>query len=267
MNRIKFNEGGQPVYLDDLQLLQENDISAMKELLKALGNGHNAFLLHELQTEDLIFDETLQKTVLFVKSGTLVLDGEFLTWPETKLQVDDWETPIYLCIRTSDMDTRQFEDGQNRNCRTCKEAYLSVDHSGVNEFYSIYDIPRFQNLVKDMIGYKNTETWQMIKVEFCNYYTGTVRFKEQTECYRVWVDIKSTSYETINGSLVLFNTDKTFLQYFRSSTEAFVRTENSVSSGQLYGFEGTVYLDLQLPVDDATRPSDVPVKIVFEIPK
>ena len=30
MNRLKFNEGGQPVYVDDLETLQENDTVSMK---------------------------------------------------------------------------------------------------------------------------------------------------------------------------------------------------------------------------------------------
>lgn len=45
MNRLKFNEGGQPVYLDDLKLLQDNDEGAMSSLMEALGGGKTAFLL------------------------------------------------------------------------------------------------------------------------------------------------------------------------------------------------------------------------------
>lgn len=266
MNRLKISEGGQPIYLDDLQLLQDNDIFSIKSLLQALGNGQRAFLLQPLQADFLNYDESQEKTTFLVKSGTLVVDGCFLTWSDTELQVSDWDMPMYLCVKTFDTDKRLFEDGQNRNCRTGKEVYLSLDPSGVSEYYSAFELPLFSNLIKESIGYKEA-VWQQIKVTFSNGYTGTVKFKEQSDCYRVYVDIKSNNHKALSGSLLLFYTDKTFLQYFRSPCEAFVRTENGVAGGQLYGFEGNIYLDLQLPFDDASCAADVPVKVIFELPK
>lgn len=266
MNRLKFSEGGQPVYLDDLRLLQDNDVSAMKFLLQALGNGQKTFLLQPLKVEGLKPDESGTKTEFIVKAGTAVVDGEFMAWNDTSFQIGDWNTPIYLCIRTTNTDNRLFEDGQERNCRTSKEAYLSLDKDGATEYYPIYDLPVLFDVIKDVVGYKEP-VWRQIKVHFFNGYTGTVRFKELAECYRVWVDIKSDIYEEIEGDIMLFYTDITFLQNFRSSCIASIVSENGVQSCQLHGFEGTVRLDILLPVDDLSCAAEVPVKIVFEIPK
>lgn len=51
MNRLKFNEGGQPVYVDDLETLQENDFGMRKAMLSVMTMGSKAFLLSDVDQE------------------------------------------------------------------------------------------------------------------------------------------------------------------------------------------------------------------------
>ena len=44
MNKLLFNEGGQPVYLDDLEMIQSEPLNQTGMLLKALGAGTSMFL-------------------------------------------------------------------------------------------------------------------------------------------------------------------------------------------------------------------------------
>lgn len=269
MNRIKFSEGGQPVYLDDLQQLQENGISSMATLLNILGNGERAFLLQRTNGSGEFLDQDDAHITFLVKAGTVVVNGEFLSWEDTTIKVPlgMMDSPLYICIKTVEADRRQFDDGQERPCRIQKQAYISLDHTGVSDFYNYFELPALPDLLKKVVGIKESEAWQRVGATFFNGYSGTVEYKELGDCYRVRVDIRSSNTNATEGSVLLFATDKTFLQYFRSSCEAYMQTENGVLGGQLLGFEGNVHLDIQLPFDDASSPADVPVKIVFEIPK
>lgn len=45
MKTLKFNEGGQPVFLDDLKTLQDNQQETSSQLMSVLGNSQKAFLM------------------------------------------------------------------------------------------------------------------------------------------------------------------------------------------------------------------------------
>lgn len=263
MNRLKINEGGQPVYLEDLQLLQDNGISSINLLLSALGRGRST-MLFEKPTYQYTENEA-GDFIIKVNQGTAFINGDFVSWRDAVVEPQS-EDDLWLCVREIPGDKRIFDDGQQRNCIVSREGYISADPAGAAVSYKLTSLSCIADYIQELIGYK-IAVWQNIKVSFFNGYSGTVRYKELDDCYRVSVDIKSNSYKELTGSPLLFYSDKTFLQYFRSSGEAFVRTENGVAGGQLYGFEGNVYLDLQLPFDDASCAADVPVKMIFELPK
>ena len=114
MNRLKFNEGGQPVYVDDLETLQENDTASMRQLLEALTGGVKAYLLTDWKTEFVSVDVEKSTTTTKIYAGTAVVDGEFVTWDDATIVVQSWDDPIYLCIKRTETDNRVFEDGQTR---------------------------------------------------------------------------------------------------------------------------------------------------------
>lgn len=264
MNRLKFSEGGQPVYLDDLQLLQDNGKSAAELLLSAIGRGQSRMIL-ERPTYTYTEDDA-GEFVIKVGAGSAFIDGDFVTWPETLVHDVESKEDLWLCVRETDGDRRLFDDGQERACAVRREGYISGDPTGASGRFRLTEFRDICDYIQELIGYK-VRAWQDISVQFFNGYKGTVRYKDMDDCYRVQIDIKSTNYGKISGDLFLFYTDKTFLQYFVSSGTASVQTENGVRGCRIYGFEGNVYLDAQLPFDDADCAASVPVKMIFEIPK
>lgn len=264
MNRLKFSEGGQPIYLEDLQLLQDNEKSSAGQVLSALCCGRST-MLFEKPTYQYTENEA-GDFVIKVSQGTAFINGDFVSWRDAVIVGPQSEDDLWLCVREIPGDKRTFDDGQLRSCMVSREGYISADPAGAVVSYKLNSLRCIADYIQELIGYK-IAVWKNIKVSFLNGYSGSVKYKELDDCYRVYVDIKSNNHKELSGSLYLFYTDKTFLQYFLSPCDAFVHTENGVSSGKLYGFEGNVCLDLQLPFDDATSAADVPVKMTFELPK
>lgn len=265
MDRLKINDGGQPIYLDDLSLLQGNDAESLRSLLVAMGGG-GAYLLSALDADIVSTDSTALTTTARLKAGTLVVDGELLPWEDTVVTLKSWNDPVYLIVREEESDSRLHEDGQARTCRRRRWVEASLDATGAAESYMAYDLPTLGEKVRDLIGYK-VNGWKSVNASFFNGYGGTVKYQDLAECYRVWVNIKSASTTEIKGGLNLFWTDAAFLQYFNSGVKAWTQTENGILSFTLTAFEGTVAADVSLPYDDATCALAVPVNLIFEIPK
>ena len=152
MNRLKLNEGGQPVHLDDLETLQDNDKRSMRLLLDALTGGAEAFLLKRPEKGLWMGDYDEGNGSYTLKGGTLVVDGEFLEWPETRVVTLTAESPTYLCVRETETDSRTFEDGQQRNCMVTKEVYATGDPTGAEKSYELDSLPVLADLMKAAIG-------------------------------------------------------------------------------------------------------------------
>ena len=266
MKRLKFNEGGQPVFLDDLKVLQENDDNSVRTLFRALGNGENAFLLKKPEVADVSASEDDYTTTFTLKSGVIVVDGEPLSWPDTELTIPDWETPIYLVVNREDSDSRVFEDGQSKACVTDITVTPKLDNSGAAEWYALYSLRKLEDLVKDFIGIKEN-SWKNIPVTFYNGYSGDVKYQDLDFCRRVYINISSKNSSPLSGDVLLFYCDESFLHNFDSPVSTSVVTENGILSFTIGGFEGMVRASVSLPADDIDSASLLPVKTIFELPK
>ena len=269
MNRLKFNEGGQPVYVDDLETLQENDTAGMKRLLEILTGGVKACLLADIKAEIVSVDVDKSTTTGKFYGGTAVVNGEFVSWDDVTLVLQSWDDPIYLCIKREETDNRVFEDGQTRACAVKTKGYISTDKSGATESYSINDLPIITKLVRKAIGVNDEPSYKQLKVKFINGYSGTVAYKELTDVYRYKIDIRSNNVTEIKGSVELFYFEDVPPggDAFKTPTRAFVKTENGVQDFDLYAFEGVVSANVSLPFDDVSSAVNLPVKIIFDLPK
>lgn len=95
MNKLIFSEGGQPVCLDDLKTLQDMIVETIKPLLLALVKT-NVFILDDYDFINSEIDTEKMQTKFILSAGTLVVDGDFLSWPDTPLAIDNWNQPIYI---------------------------------------------------------------------------------------------------------------------------------------------------------------------------
>lgn len=197
MNRLLFNEGGQPVCLDDLKTLQDLMVETIKALVSSLVRT-NVFILNEYSLLGFSFDSGRYKTTL--SAGTLVVDGDFLPWPETTLTLESPGQPIYICVKNKEEDIRTFEDGQSRNCTQSKEVYVSTDQTGADQAYNLYNLHSMLDLLSSALGIERNNT--NVPVTFFNGYSGKVKVVDPGDGTprQMSIDI-STSAENWDTSL------------------------------------------------------------------
>ena len=150
MNKIKFNEGGMPVNLDDLQLLQFNMTEIFKTIMKFLSGNAQVFLVRFPDT--VAKKEDNGKTTLMVKAGAMVIDGELVQWPDTPI-VGTAGDSIYACINKTNADEREYADGQHRYCREVKTVVFSYSKDGAEEAYDIGELPVLSDLLGNVFFY------------------------------------------------------------------------------------------------------------------
>lgn len=202
MNRLLFSEGGQPVCLDDLKLLQDNEQESIKLLLSALVNT-KVFLLDKIKY-DFTRDE-VGRLYYIVKAGTLVVDGELISWNDTKFNPVDITKLKYLCVRDIETDSRIFEDGQSRACVKAKEAYFSLSNEGASLSYNMLQLPVFADLLKKKLNIAVDKNWKDIAVTWSNGYTGSFQCQDLGNYYKCRISIKSSlrSWDEGNGEVGL----------------------------------------------------------------
>lgn len=188
MNRLLFSEGGQPVCLDDLKLLQDNEQEGIKLLLSALVDT-KVFLLDKIKMD---LPKRSEYVYFTVKAGTLVVDGELLSWNDTKFSTADIARPKYLCVRDIETDSRIFEDGQSRACVKAKEAYVSLSNEGASLSYDILQLPVFADLLKTKLNIAVDKNWKDIAVTWNNGYTGSFQYQDLGNYYKCRISIKSS---------------------------------------------------------------------------
>lgn len=193
MNKLRFNEGGQPVFLNDLQLLQDNIIEVWETVLKLLADGEEVFVLDDYPYE---VDQTVagQKTMTF-PAGVLVVRGELYAYEGASLTTTNIDAKPYICLQNTTDDVRLFEDGQERPCRNIGRAYLSYDTTGVEEYYYFTDLVLKKTL--PLLLKKKLEVsgipWVDIPVTFYNGFSGEVKKRVVNGETYISINIKSNN--------------------------------------------------------------------------
>ena len=274
MNKLLFNEGGQPVYLDDLKILQETPQNQIAQLLSAFGSGETAYLLTSLQGDIISIDTTTHKTTAKVHKNWLVEDGLIFEIPETTIVVSSWNDPIYVGIKTTEGDARNFEDGQSHPCSESLEAYLSTvktDDSMINA----WGLKTIFSLMGSLMNAEQTDAaYKDIDVSFSNGYSGQVQYKELSDCYRIKIKISSTStvwgdntsgivFVLISPGQILQNTTR-FSTYFATGGDTPDRMHQACLKLK---WDGTVTLVGITPSSGTDAPNFCTIDTVFEIPK
>lgn len=268
MNRLLFNEGGQPVCLDDLKLLQDNEQEGIKLLLSALVDT-KVFLLDKIKMELLKKSED-GKSYFIVKAGTLVVDGELLSWNDTKFSTTDVAKQKYLCVRDIETDSRIFEDGQSRACVKAKEAYVSLSNESASLSYNILQLPVFADLLKTKLNIAVDKNWKDIAVTWNNGYTGSFQCQDLGNYYKCRINIKSSLHSWDNGDGVVGCIDYNNIPQFVSPmfltggdddttmSEFYLvnNIENLVLRGNGIDYSNVVY-----------SPAMCPINTIFDIPK
>ena len=99
MKEINFHDGGMPIHLDDLKLLQNFSKDIVLLLIKSLvGDKVEAFAMNLPKVK------RAPEGGVVVSPGAMYADGDILSWNETRIADVIEGMPIYACIRevTSD---------------------------------------------------------------------------------------------------------------------------------------------------------------------
>lgn len=195
MNKIIFSEGGQPLFLNDIKLLQDNSLSVFTSLLLGIvGRGNNVFLLHPYTFDTEIIDEDEGIVRLTVHGNSIVINGEIIEFPSASfLNTEVAEKGIVcVCIRRIQEDMRTFEDGQDKCCIEKATAYLSCETQGISEFYDITELSSLIELLSTRLGIPTVAVWANVPVTFYNGYSGTVSYKISDGLVQLKIEISSS---------------------------------------------------------------------------
>ncbi|MDE5986552.1 MAG: hypothetical protein K2H16_04635 [Prevotella sp.] len=275
MNRLIFNNGGQPVYLDDLRTLQEAAQTQMAILLEGLSGDESVFLFTKASCELVSFDNETLKPTLKIARNIVVKDGILYELPETTVTADSMESTIYIGFKTIEADVRTFEDGQEHACTQRHEAYWSTVKSSPSMVDAL-NLKTLWALVAPLINNNiATPNYRNINVQWHNGYTGKVDYKDIGDAYRVRINAASNNFEwekygTGDDNTAIFSFNDDSFPYsnrtFWADTVLGVGGDTSAreSKGSIYNHEGTVHLD---PNNIISYPAVCPVRAIFEIPK
>lgn len=267
MNRLQFSEGGQPVCLDDLKLLQDNEQEGIKLLLSALV-ATKVFLLDKVKF-DFTRDE-VGRLYYIVKAGTLVVDGELLSWNDTTFNPVDITKLKYLCVRDIETDSRIFEDGQSRACVKAKEAYVSLSNEGASLSYNMLQLPVFADLLKKKLNIAVDKNWKDIAVKWSNGYTGSFQYQDLGNYYKCRINIKSSLHSWDNGDgAVGFIDDNNIPRFVSPMFLTGGDDDTTMSESYLvYNIESLTLRGNGVDYSDVVySPAMCPINTIFDIPK
>lgn len=116
MNKLQFNEGGQPLHLDDLEFLQDATVSPLQSLVTSWGNCI-------LGGCEITYDKTTHAH--HWTSGYIAYQGSvYRVSAGTIDQVDQADTFFWLFSRT-ETASKAFEDGAEHNTQVVYVAQLA----------------------------------------------------------------------------------------------------------------------------------------------
>lgn len=166
MNKLVFSEGGQPVYLEDLKLLQDN----MRELILSL------FSLTHGKTDPTSDDNEWSDSVGLNVYATArhqngSADANYEWWQAHKLitpngiydvaetywsEEDQYEASLsggpYYLLSERVVESREFEDGQTRPVVKQCTAEIVAKRPASGTYYRMADVPSFDGLLEMLLN-------------------------------------------------------------------------------------------------------------------
>lgn len=202
MNKLVISEGGQPVVLEDLLLLQQNAHAMISNILSLMMNGATAFLASKPVNRLLSKNETNE--VRQIGPSALYFDGYVYDLPAVNLTLSAGDK-IYVCVKHEETDFRQFEDLQKRSCRESLVGYYSNVSDGAYRSWQLSDIP-----VWAAPGGSNENTGN-IPVKWINEFSGTMSSiaSRVTRVFTINITSTSSNWHSYNedGALGSFVVD------------------------------------------------------------
>lgn len=171
MHKLKISEGGQPIYLDDLALLQSNADEMVKTYSRVATGDTGVYLMRPAVSALVKINED-GSTVYQYTGGTLVIDHEMYDYPAAEVTVPV-NGKVYICAEQVETDKRLFDDGQERYCRVEYRARLAVTQDGASKAYELSGLPTYIELLSETLGLLSA--WEIVNTVYFNGYIGKYR--------------------------------------------------------------------------------------------
>lgn len=184
MDKIKFSEGGQPVFLDDLELLQDNYMALISFLQESVTGKKKPILLSDFNPllESVNSDGTVN---IAVPGNKILYEGLLADIPEATFNKIDNKTTIYVSIAEEDSQLRTFQNGDSWPVRTSISAALTTSKPAVG--FAMDELRRFTGLKYE-------------QVLLLNGYVGYVRVKDN----QLLISVETSQETWTNDEYILF---------------------------------------------------------------
>ena len=144
MEKIKFSKGGQPVFLDDLQLLQDNYISIVSFLAESASGSAAPVLLRDYNPILAQINDDGSINVA-VEDNDMLHEGVIFSIPAKEFKNIQSSSKIYVSVGFQDYMPRVFQSGETNNVRARGTAMLVLSKIG-DTSYLMDDLFRFGSI-------------------------------------------------------------------------------------------------------------------------
>lgn len=190
MNRLLTYAGQQPIYLGDIDFLQDSAGSMLTCLARALMNQGSDSLNAILQ--GVVISQFTQSKIAWT-SGVVVINGEILPIAGGTVRGTLGSTPLYFHIEVVEEGTRTFKDGEEHDCWATRTATITTTSSTGD--VSVSSVPRL-HVDPDDATYEGTS-------DSANITSASLIKKDGLWYIDAHVSLESGSYTTIGS--VSFN--------------------------------------------------------------
>lgn len=126
MNNFKTYAGTQPIYLGDIDFMQDAEKAMLTALARSLANSSSDTVKAILQGVELTQQSSDE---LRISAGIVVLNGEILLVPDQIISASASDT-LYFHVESTMSGSRTFMDGVRRDCYEARRAIVNTTSSG-----------------------------------------------------------------------------------------------------------------------------------------
>ena len=255
---LLFNQGGQPIYLDDLKVIQDYCTEQIRALVFALtGSEDGVYLLRPFRTHLLPGTNT---AVYDDVDNFLYRDGELIRI----VVVSDIVSNNNVVSVTEMAETlRTMKDGTQKSCVMERYALIrSVASPVAGKDYKITEL--------DVLSEMGCGTWEELDVEWTAGYSGTIRRLKTISYDRLWITAVSTvDYPLSSDTLIAkvkskIDVSEIPVKLFPVTDDrlAYLRLEPANNEALL-----TANMHLAVLENKGFTPSSSEIDIIIDVPK
>ncbi len=186
MNRLLTFAGQQPIYLGDLDFLQDATKNSLMCLARALMNEGSDTLNAILQGVEI----SQNANYIQWTDGVVVLNGEILPISAGSVRGTLAQTPLYFHIEVAEDGSRTFKDGVSRSCWAIRTATIKAESIGSVAY--VDDVQRLHVPYEDVVFEGSSASENITSAKLVN--------KRGFWCIDAHVSLPSGSY-TLIGSI------------------------------------------------------------------